>query len=42
MLWERYGLIRIVVIDRGRAIPVGGAVIEHRSSSVNFEPARHL
>lgn len=42
MLWEHYCLIRIVVIYRGRAIPVVWEVIEHSSSSVNFETYRHL
>jgi hypothetical protein len=42
MLWERYCLIRICVIYRGRAIPLVWEVIEHGSSSVNFETYRHL
>lgn len=42
MLWERYCLIRICVIYRGRAIPLVWEVIEHGSSSVNFKTYRHL
>jgi hypothetical protein len=42
LLWERYCLIRISVIYRGRAIPLVWEVIEHGSSSVTFEAYRHL
>jgi hypothetical protein len=34
LLWNRYCLIRISVIYRGRAIPVMWKVMEHKSSSV--------
>ena len=37
MLWNRYCLIRLSVIYRGRAVPVVWQVIEHGSSSVGHE-----
>src|SRR5690606_27944074 len=37
LLWERFCLIRISVVYRGRAIPLVWQVIEHGSSSVAFE-----
>lgn len=37
MLWNRYCLIRLSVIYRGRAVPVVWRVIEHGSSSVGHE-----
>src|SRR4051794_24293824 len=37
MLWNTYGLIRLSVIDRGRAVPLGWRVIEHGSAAVSFE-----
>ena len=37
MLWNRYCLMRLSVIYRGRAVPVAWQVIEHGSSSVGHE-----
>lgn len=37
MLWNRYCVIRLCVIYRGRAIPVVWQVLEHGSSSVAYE-----
>jgi DDE family transposase len=37
MLWNRYCLIRISVVYRGRAVPVVWQVLEHSSSSVTYE-----
>jgi hypothetical protein len=37
MLWTQYGLIRLAVVYRGRAVPVVWDVIEHGSSSVPYE-----
>jgi hypothetical protein len=37
MLWNRYCLIRISVIYRGRAVPLVWEVVEHGSSSVTYE-----
>lgn len=42
MLWDKYCLIRISVIYRGRAIPLVWQVIAHGSSSVAFEIYRPL
>jgi hypothetical protein len=36
-LWNRYCVIRIVVIYRGRAVPLVWEVLEHGSSSVAYE-----
>jgi hypothetical protein len=35
-LWEAYGLVRIALIDRGRAIPLVWKVRQHPSSSVTY------
>lgn len=37
LLWNRYCIIRISVIYRGRAVPLVWEVVEHRSSSVAYE-----
>ena len=37
MLWNRYCVIRISLIYRGRAVPLGWEVVEHGSSSVAYE-----
>jgi hypothetical protein len=37
MLWNRYGVIRLCVSYRGRALPVVWQVLEHGSSSVAYE-----
>jgi hypothetical protein len=37
MLWDRYCVIRISVIYRGRAVPLVWEVLEHGSSSVAYE-----
>lgn len=37
LLWNRYCLIRVSVRYRGRAVPVGWRVIEHKSSSISFD-----
>jgi hypothetical protein len=42
MLWDEYCLIRICVVDLGRAIPVGWRVIKHKSSSVKLETYQDL
>ena len=36
MLWNRYCLIRIALIYRGRAIPIVWKVLEHGSSAVAY------
>jgi len=42
MLWNRFCIIRISVIFRGRAVPVVWKVIAHGSSTVAFEAYRDL
>jgi len=37
LLWNRYGIVRISVIYRGRAVPLVWQVLEHGSSSVAYE-----
>ncbi len=37
MLWETYGLVRISLVSRGRAVPLVWTVLEHPSSSVAYE-----
>ncbi len=37
LLWNRYCLIRLAVIYRGRAVPLVWQVVEHGSSSVGYE-----
>ncbi|MDX2241522.1 MAG: hypothetical protein NW224_12625 [Leptolyngbyaceae cyanobacterium bins.302] len=34
MLWDKYCIIRIVVVYRGRGIPIAWKVLEHASSTV--------
>jgi len=36
MLWERYCVIRMVVVYRGRGIPIAWSVLEHASSMVAY------
>ena len=42
MLWNKYCIIRISIVYRGRAVPLIWAVIEHASSTVAFEAYKHL
>lgn len=42
MLWDRYCIIRISVIYRGRAVPLVWSVLEHGSSSVAYEVYQSL
>jgi len=41
-LWNQYCIIRLSVVHRGRAVPVGWRVIKHNSSSVAFHHYRDL
>ena len=36
-LWDRFVIVRVALIYRGRALPLSWLVLEHRSSSVAFE-----
>ena len=42
MLWNKYCIIRLSVIYRGRAVPLVWSVIEHASSAVAFEAYKDL
>jgi hypothetical protein len=42
MLWNTYGLMRLSVIDRGRAVPLLWQGIEHGSAAVSFEAYKDL
>ncbi len=42
MLWNTSCLIRLSVISRGRAVPLGWRVIEHASAMVSFETYKAL
>src|SRR5499427_7654241 len=42
MLWNTYCLIRLSVIYRGRAVPLGWRVIEHGSAQVAFDAYQAL
>ena len=42
LLWDKYCMVRISVIYRGRAIPIVWQVLEHGSSSVAYEVYRSL
>ena len=37
MLWNRYCIVRIAILYRGRAVPLVWQVLEHGSSSVAYE-----
>ena len=34
MLWDTYGIVRLSVIYRGRAVPLVWSVLEHGSAAV--------
>jgi len=42
MLWEKYCIVRISVVYRGRAVPLVWTVLEHASSSVAYEVYAYL
>jgi Transposase DDE domain len=42
MLWDTYGLVRIALVDRGRAVPMVWTVLEHPSSSIAYEVYKDL
>ncbi len=42
MLWETYGLVRISLVDRGRAVPLVWIVVDHHSSRVAYEVYKSL
>ena len=42
LLWDRYCIIRICVVYRGRAVPIAWEVIEHGSASVAYRVYRRV
>jgi hypothetical protein len=42
MFWDEYCLVRLVVVHRGRALPVVWRVLEHRSAAVGFTDYREM
>ncbi|MEL6131311.1 MAG: transposase, partial [Cyanobacteria bacterium J06628_4] len=42
LFWDEYCLVRLVVVHRGRALPVVWRVMEHRSASVAFTDYREM
>ncbi|MEL6402576.1 MAG: transposase [Cyanobacteria bacterium J06626_4] len=42
LFWDEYGLIRLAVVHRGRALPLAWRVLEHESASVAFSDYRQL
>jgi hypothetical protein len=42
MLWNEYCLVRVSILHRGRALPLGWRVIEHGSSSISFTEYQNL
>ncbi|WP_293085251.1 transposase [Moorena sp. SIO4A1] len=42
LFWDQYCLVRLVVVHRGRALPVVWRVLEHRSASVSFNDYREM
>jgi hypothetical protein len=41
-LWDQYCLIRVCVVHRGRAVPVGWRVLRHNSTSVGLSAYQEL
>jgi len=42
MLWDTYCIVRLSVISRGRAVPLGWSVLEHGSAAVAYEVYKAL
>lgn len=42
MFWDEYCLVRLVVVHRGRALPVVWRVLKHRSAAVGFADYREM
>jgi len=41
-LWDRFVIVRVALIYRGRALPLSWMVMKHASSSVAFEDYKHI
>ncbi len=42
VLWERYVIIRVSLVYRGRALPLAWKVLEHGSASVSFDEYKSI
>ncbi|WP_149031001.1 hypothetical protein [Moorena producens] len=42
MFWDEYCLVRLVVVHRGRALPVSWRVMKHQSATVAFKDYREM
>lgn len=42
MLWDTYGIVRVSVISRGRAVPLVWSVLEHGSAAVAYQVYKGL
>ncbi|NET67616.1 MAG: hypothetical protein F6K63_25815 [Moorea sp. SIO1G6] len=42
LFWDKYCLVRLVVVHRGRALPVVWRVMEHPSATVAFKDYREM
>ena len=41
-LWNRFVIVRVALVYRGRALPLSWLVMEHSSTSVAFEDYKHI
>jgi hypothetical protein len=41
-LWDRFVIVRVALVYRGRALPLSWFVLEHSSTSVAFETYKHI
>lgn len=41
-LWDRFVIVRVSLIYRGRALPLSWLILEHKSTSVAFEDYKHI
>jgi len=41
-LWNRFVIVRVALVYRGRALPLSWLVMEHASTSVAFEAYKHI
>jgi hypothetical protein len=41
-LWDRFVIVRVAMIYRGRALPLSWVVLEHASTAVAFDAYQHL
>jgi hypothetical protein len=41
-LWDRFVIVRVALVYRGRALPLSWLVLKHSSTSVAFESYKHI